>query len=147
MSDLLGHFYQSPHMQLYRYRVGSPTSINLCHWKSGRFHIGHKRWQRPGCSDGQFLLTLHPLQRGCFQSKTYSGFDKAGIRWTIRVRVCPKHNTLVCPYLEYILQACLPNHVADVDCLEQIQWLATGHIKGFRRLPNVILQGNLLSEQ
>ncbi len=42
---------------------------------------------------------------------------------------------LVRPHLEYAAQACSPNLVADADCLEQIQWLATRFVKGFRRLP------------
>ncbi len=45
------------------------------------------------------------------------------------------YNTLVRPQLEYALQACSPNLVADADCLEQIQRLATGLVKGFRRRP------------
>ncbi len=48
----------------------------------------------------------------------------------------PLYNTLVRPHLEYAMQACSPNLVADADCLEQIQRLATRLVKGFRRLPN-----------
>ncbi len=46
----------------------------------------------------------------------------------------PLHKTLVQPYLEYAMQACSPNLVADVDCLEQIQRLTTRLVKSFRRL-------------
>ncbi len=49
-------------------------------WKSGRFHTGRKRRLRQGDAHGQFLLTLRPLQRGCFQSKPYVVYDKAGVR-------------------------------------------------------------------
>ncbi len=43
---------------------------------------------RTGRSHKQFLLTLHPLQRGCLQSQT----KKAVVRWTIRARIClPPH--------------------------------------------------------
>ncbi len=45
------------------------------------------------------------------------------------------YNTLVRPHLEYAMQACTPNPIADDDCLEQIQRLATRLEKGFRRLP------------
>ncbi len=45
------------------------------------------------------------------------------------------YNTLVRPQLEYALQACSPNLVADADCLEQIQRLVMRLVKGFRRLP------------
>ncbi len=45
------------------------------------------------------------------------------------------YNTLVRPHLEYAMQACSPNLVADADCLEQIQRLAPRLVKGFRRLP------------
>ncbi len=44
------------------------------------------------------------------------------------------YNTLVRPHLEYAMQACSPNLVADADCLEQIQRLAMRLVKGFRRL-------------
>ncbi len=47
----------------------------------------------------------------------------------------PHYNTLVCSHTEYALQACSSNLVANADCLEQIQRLATMLIKGFRRLP------------
>ncbi len=46
------------------------------------------------------------------------------------------YNTLFRPHLEYPMQACSPNLVADADCLEQIQRFAMRLIKGFRRLPN-----------
>ncbi len=45
------------------------------------------------------------------------------------------NNTLVRPHLWYAMQACSPNHVAEANCLEQIQRLATRLVKGFRRLP------------
>ncbi len=45
------------------------------------------------------------------------------------------YNTLVWPNLEFAMQACSPNLVADADCLEQIQQLATRLVNGFRRLP------------
>ncbi len=45
------------------------------------------------------------------------------------------YNTFVRPHLEYAMQACSSNLVADADCLEQIQRLATRRVKGFRRLP------------
>ncbi len=124
-------------MQLHRYWMGSSTSIIPCHWKSWRFHAGRKRCLRPGCSHGQFLLTLHPLRRGCLQSKLGAVNGKAVVRWTIRDRVCPPplHNTLVRPHLECSMQACSPNMGADADRLEQIQRLATRLVKGFRRLP------------
>ncbi len=47
----------------------------------------------------------------------------------------PLYNTLVWPHLEYAMQACSPNLVADADYLEQIPRLATRLVKGFRRLP------------
>ncbi len=47
----------------------------------------------------------------------------------------PLYYTLVRAPLEYAIQACLPNLVADADCLERIQQLATRLVKGFRRLP------------
>ncbi len=76
----LGPPYQSHQMQLYQYWAGSSTSIILCHWKCGRFFTGRKRCQRPGRFHGQFLLILHPLQRGCLQIKTFAVYDKAVIR-------------------------------------------------------------------
>ncbi len=45
------------------------------------------------------------------------------------------YNTLVRPHLECAIQACLPNLVADADCLKQFQRLAVRLVKGFRRLP------------
>ncbi len=45
------------------------------------------------------------------------------------------YNTLVRPHLEYAMQACTPNLIADADCLEQIQRLATMLVKGFHQLP------------
>ncbi len=45
------------------------------------------------------------------------------------------YNTLVRPHLEYAIQSCSPNFVADADCLERIQRLATRLVKAFRRLP------------
>ncbi len=45
------------------------------------------------------------------------------------------YNWLVRPHLEYAMQACSPNLVADTGCLEQIQRLATRFVKGFHRLP------------
>ncbi len=45
------------------------------------------------------------------------------------------YNTLVRPHFEYAVQACSPNFVADADCLERIQRLATRLVKAFRRLP------------
>ncbi len=33
------------------------------------------------------LFNLHPLQRGCLQSTTCLVYDKAAVRWTIRVHV------------------------------------------------------------
>ncbi len=45
------------------------------------------------------------------------------------------YNTLVRPHFEYTMKACSPNVVADADCLEQIQRLATRLVKGFRQLP------------
>ncbi len=45
------------------------------------------------------------------------------------------YNTLVRPHLEYTMQACSPNPVANAGCLEQIQWLAKRLVKGFHRLP------------
>ncbi len=53
----LGLPYQSHEIQLYCFWAGSSTSIILCQWKFGRFHIGRKRCLRPGRSYGQFLLT------------------------------------------------------------------------------------------
>ncbi len=44
----------------------------------------------------------------------------------------PFYNTLARPHLEYAMQTCSPNLIADGDCLEQIQRLATRLIKGFR---------------
>ncbi len=44
------------------------------------------------------------------------------------------YSTLVRSNLEYAMQACSPNLVADADCLEQIQRLVTGLVKGFRQL-------------
>ncbi len=44
------------------------------------------------------------------------------------------YNTLVQPHLEYVMQACSPNLVADADFLEQIQRLATRLLKGVRWL-------------
>ncbi len=52
-----------------------------------------------------------------------------------KVRPMLNYNTLVRPHLEYALQASSPTLVAGVDCLEQIQRLATSLVKGFRRLP------------
>ncbi len=45
------------------------------------------------------------------------------------------YNTFVRPHLEYAMQVCSQNLVADADCLEKIQRLATRLVKGFRRLP------------
>ncbi len=45
------------------------------------------------------------------------------------------YNKLVKPHLEYAMQACSPNFIADADCLEKIQRLATRLIMGSRRLP------------
>ncbi len=44
-------------------------------------------------------------------------------------------NVLVLPGLEYAMQACSPNLVADADCLERIRRLATRLVKGCRVLP------------
>ncbi len=44
------------------------------------------------------------------------------------------YNTLVRPHLEYAMEACSPNFIADADCLEQIQRLATRFIMGSRGL-------------
>ncbi len=46
----------------------------------------------------------------------------------------PLYKTLVRPHLEYVMQACSPDLVADADCLGLIQRLATRLVKGFRRL-------------
>ncbi len=45
------------------------------------------------------------------------------------------YNTLVWPHLENDMRAYSQNLVADTDCLEQIQRLATRLLKGFHRLP------------
>ncbi len=47
-------------------------------------------------------------------------------------RFAPLYNAQARHHLEYAMQACSPNLVADVDCLEQIQRLATRLVKGFR---------------
>ncbi len=47
----------------------------------------------------------------------------------------PLYNTLVRLYLEYAILDCLLNFVADADCLEQIQRLATRLVKGLRQQP------------
>ncbi len=47
----------------------------------------------------------------------------------------PLYNTLVRPHLEYAMQVCSPNLVADANCLEQIQLLPTRLVTGIRRLP------------
>ncbi len=75
--EVVGQFHR---MQLYRYWAGSSSSIILCHWKSGQFHTGHQSCDRPGRSHGHFVLTLHQLQRGYLQSKTYAVYDKAVVR-------------------------------------------------------------------
>ncbi len=57
-------------------------------------------------------------------------------RFTVKVLNAPHlYSTLVGPHLEYAIQTCSPNLVADADSLEQIQWLATRLVKVFRRLP------------
>ncbi len=45
------------------------------------------------------------------------------------------YNMLVRPHLEYAMQACSLNLVADADCLEQIQRLATRLVTCFRQRP------------
>ncbi len=47
----------------------------------------------------------------------------------------PLYSTLVRPYLDYAMRAYSSNLVADAECLERIQRLATRLVKGFRRLP------------
>ncbi len=60
-------------------------------------------------SHGQFLLTLHPLQRGCLQSKTPAAFDKAVVFAELPVSAfAALYNTLVRLHLEYAIQACSP---------------------------------------
>ncbi len=71
-----------------------------------------KTWR----SHEQFLLTLHPLQRGCLQRKVRWSFAELSAS-----TFAPLNNTLARPNLEYSMQACLPNLLADADCLEQIQ--------------------------
>ncbi len=55
------------------------------------------------------------FQRGCPQSKTHVVYDTA--------------------HLEYAMQACSLNLLADADCLEQIKPLSTRLVKGSHRLP------------
>ncbi len=43
-------------------------------------------------------------------------------------------NKLIRPHLEYAMQACSPNLIADANYLERTQRLATRLVKGFRRL-------------
>ncbi len=58
------------------------------------------------------------------------------IKWPfveLSVSACAAlHNTLVRPLLECAMHACSPNLVADADCLEKIQRMATRLVKGFR---------------
>ncbi len=47
----------------------------------------------------------------------------------------PIYNTLAWPHLEYAMQACSSNLVAEAYRLERTHWLVTRLVKGFRRLP------------
>ncbi len=82
----LGPPYQSHQMQLHRYWTGLSISIISYHWKSipYRSQTLLKTW----ASYRLLILTLYPLQRSCLQSKTDAVYDKAVVRWTLRVHVC-----------------------------------------------------------
>ncbi len=98
----------------------SSTSIIPCHWTSGRFHTCRKRCKRPGRSHEQFLLTLHPLQTGCLQSKTDVIYGKAD---RLLSTFATLYNTLVRPHFEYAMQAARQTLLpTPIVCSKSISW-------------------------